>query len=248
FVSGGAPLPAETARFFFALGLPILQGYGLTETSPVIAVNPPSDPRAEGVGLPFKSVEVRIAEDGEICVRGPSVMRGYWNRPEETAAVFDEEGWFHTGDVGRFDEEGRLHITDRKKNILVLSTGKKVAPQLVETRLKTSPFIAEVILLGDQRATVSALVIPDFEALRSRDGMQSLTNKELAESPEVRRLLRAEIDRLSEGLAEYERVGRFAILDRELQADAGEVTPTLKPRRAVVLEHFAEAVRSVYGE
>ncbi|NLC57334.1 MAG: long-chain fatty acid--CoA ligase [Armatimonadetes bacterium] len=248
FVAGGAPLPKETAEFFLALGLTVLQGYGLTETSPVIAVNVPSDARPEGVGPSLYNVEVRVADDGEICARGPSIMKGYWGKPEETAAAIDPDGWFHTGDVGYLDDAGRLHITDRKKSILVLSTGKKVAPQPIEVRLKTSPYIAEAVLLGDQRSTVGALIVPRFDSLRARDGLARLTNAELAAHPEVRRLLRTEIDRLTEGAADYERIKRFAVLERDFTIELGELTPSLKPRRAVIMEHFAPQVMSVFGE
>jgi long-chain acyl-CoA synthetase len=246
FVAGGAPLPCDTAEFFLALDLLVLQGYGLTETSPVLAVNHPEEPRSEGVGRPLHNLELTIAEDGEICARGASIMKGYWNKPEETAAAIDSEGWFHTGDIGRLDEKGHLHITDRKKNLIVLSTGKKVAPQPIETRLKTSPFIGEVLVLGDQHSTVGALIVPRFDAIRAHNGLANLDDRAIAAHPEVRQLLRAEIDRLSDGLAEFERVKRFAVLDREFTVESGELTPSLKPRRGVILERFASQVNSLF--
>jgi long-chain acyl-CoA synthetase len=248
FISGGAALPADTAQFLFALGYSVLQGYGLTETSPVVSVNRPEAPRLDTIGLPLPGVQVRLEPDGEICVKGPTVMKGYWGEPEETAAVMDADGWFHTGDVGEMTPEGHLRITDRKKNILVLSSGKNVAPQPIEARLKASPYIAEVVLLGDRRPTVGALIVPNFDALRAREGMAERNNADLAADPEVRQLIRNEIDRLSEDLAEFEQVKRFVLLDRELTLEAGEMTPTLKTRRAVILQHFADAVRQLYGE
>jgi long-chain acyl-CoA synthetase len=246
FISGGAPLPPDACEFFFDLGLVLLQGYGLTETSPVVAVNRPADPRPYGIGPALDNLEVKIADDGELLVRGPSVMQGYWKKPEETQAAIDAEGWFHTGDIARMDPDGHLHITDRKKNLIVLSTGKKVAPQPIEGRLSTSPFIGDVLLLGDRRSTIGALVVPCFDALREQDGLAGLENAELAASPVVRQLIRAEIDRLSDGLAEFERIKRFAVLDREFSLDAGEITPTLKPRRDVIMEHFAPQVQSIF--
>ena len=245
-VSGGAPLPPETAEFLFSLGICVIQGYGLTETSPVIAVNLPEDPRPDTVGPPMHNVEVKIAADGEICTRGPAVFHGYWKKPEETAASLDNDGWFHTGDIGEMTADGHVRITDRKKNLLVLSNGKKVAPQPIETALKSSPLIADVVLLGDRRTAVGALIVPDFDAVRARDGLADLDNETLATHPEVRRFVREEIDRLTGHLAEFERIKRFALLPREFRIDSGEITPTLKPRRQVILEHFAPQVRSVY--
>lgn len=248
FVSGGAALPRETAEFFAALGLTILEGYGLTETSPVIAVNRPGQVCFGTVGPPVPGVEVKIAPDGEILTRGPHVMRGYLNKPEATAEVIDPDGWFHTGDVGEFDAHGHLRITDRKKDILVLANGKNVAPQPIEAALKASPYLQEVILFGDGKPTVTALVVPAFDRLRAFARERGLPQEpaELARHPEVRKLIKAEIDRHSRHLADFERVRRFAVLDREFSIESGELTPTLKPKRRVIAEKYADLIAGLY--
>jgi long-chain acyl-CoA synthetase len=248
-LSGGSALAPETARFFNSLGLLIVEGYGLTETSPVIAFNPPECVEFGTVGPPVDGVEVRIAEDGEILCRGPNVMQGYYNKPEETREAIDVDGWFHTGDIGELDEEGYLRITDRKKEILVLSNGKNVAPQAVERALKASRYIAEAAVFGDHLPVVVALVVPDFAQVKTWGGERGLqlgNNAEIAASPEVRRLLKAEIDAHSAGLADFERVRRFAILDRDFSLEKGELTPTLKLKRRVVAEHFADQLQPLY--
>jgi long-chain acyl-CoA synthetase len=248
FVSGGAPLPRATAEFFAALGLTILEGYGLTETSPVITVNRPGQIRFGTVGPPIPGVEVKIAGDGEILTRGPHVMAGYFNKPEATAEAIDPDGWFHTGDIGEFDAHGSLRITDRKKDILVLANGKNVAPQPIEAALKASPYIAEIVLLGDRQATVTALVVPAFDRLRAfaRDRGLPEEPAALTKEAEVRRLLKTEIDRHSTHLADFERVKRFTVLDREFSIDGGELTPTLKLKRRVIAEKYADAIAGLY--
>lgn len=248
FVSGGAPLPRDTAEFFTALGVTILEGYGLTETSPVVAVNRPEKYKFGTVGLPLRGVEVKIAEDGEICVRGPNVMLGYYNKPQETAEALDADGWFHTGDVGGFDEDGFLHITDRKKDLIVLANGKKVAPQPIENALKASPYISQLVLLGDRQSTVAALIVPAFERLKQFAQERGIPHDDgdLLKHPEVNRLIREEIDRLSTHLADFEKIRRFALLDREFTIEDGEMTPTLKIRRRVVMEKYRDVIQGLY--
>jgi long-chain acyl-CoA synthetase len=251
FVSGGAPLMRETAEFFAALGLTILEGYGLTETSPVITFNPPAAIRFGTVGIPLDGVEVKLAPDGEILCRGHNVMQGYYNKPEATRDAIDAGGWFHTGDVGVLDADGYLTITDRKKEILVLSNGKNVAPAPIEARLKTSPFIAQAVLLGDRQNVVSALIVPEFERLRLWAKEQEITandNVALIAEPRVRRLIKAEIDRLSKELADFEKVRRFALLERDFTMDSGELTPTLKLKRRVIHDKYAAIIAGMGGE
>lgn len=249
FVSGGAPLPPEVNYLFHGLGITLMEGYGLTETSPVISVNPGYETLKVGtVGPPVPGVEVKIAEDGEILTRGPHVMKGYWNKPEETAAVLDEEGWLHTGDIGRLDEDGYLIITDRRKNILVLANGKNVAPAALENKLKSSPLIGEVMLIGDRQKFVTALVVPDFEALSHlarEEGWEADTPAELVAAPEANRAIAAEIKRLSHDFADFEKVRKFRLLEQPFTVENGELTPTLKLKRSVILERYAEAVHSM---
>jgi long-chain acyl-CoA synthetase len=248
FISGGAPLPRSTAEFFYSIGLTILEGYGLTETSPVICVNRPESIGLGTVGPPLPGIEVRIADDGEILTRGPHVMEGYHNRPEETRQVIDPDGWFHTGDIGRLDAQGRLSITDRKKDIIVLANGKNVAPQPIEAILKGSPMIAEIALIGDNQNVISALVIPAFEALKNFAREQNLGTaepKELVKRPEVRKLIKEEIDRRSTALADYERVRRFTLLDHEFTQESGLLTPTLKLKRRLIAERYAQEIAAM---
>jgi long-chain acyl-CoA synthetase len=249
FVSGGAPLPRATAEFFAALNITILEGYGLTETSPVIAVNRPGRVKFGTVGLPLTGIEVKIAEDGEICSRGPHIMKGYYNKPQETAEAIDADGWFHTGDVGEIDADGCLKITDRKKDLLVLANGKKVAPQPIENTLKSSPYISQIVLLGDKQSTVTALIVPAFERLKQfaqERGLNGADDGDLLKHPEVNRLIRSEIERLSGNLADFEKIHRFALLDHEFTVEDGEMTPTLKIKRRVVIEKYQDVIQGLY--
>jgi long-chain acyl-CoA synthetase len=249
FISGGAPLAMDTARFFNALGWTILQGYGLTETSPVINVNRPGLNKFGTVGPPITAVEVRIADDGEILARGPNIMQGYYNLPEATAQAIDADGWFHTGDIGQLDAEGYLRITDRKKDLIVLANGKNVAPQPIESALKASPFIAWPALFGDRQPVIVALIVPDFARLKawaSGRGIPLEPTRELLDHPEVRRLYKSEIDAHMGGLADYEKVRRFALLADEFSIDSGELTPTLKVKRAVVADRYAGVITGLY--
>ncbi len=240
-VSGGAPLNPATATFFLAIGIPILEGWGLTETTAAAAANPRGRVRIGTVGTHLAGVDIKTAEDGEILVKGPTVMRGYWNLPEATAEVIDGQGWFHTGDIGTIDAEGYLKITDRKKDILVLANGKKVAPQPIENKLKTSPLIAEVVLLGDNAGTVGALVVPNYDLLKAwakEQGRDLKKPEELAADPAARKYVKSEIDKLSKDLADFEKIKRLALLPHPFTQDSGELTPTLKVKRRVVAEKY----------
>ena len=251
FVSGGAPLSKAIAEFFHAAGILILEGYGLTETSPVISVNQPDRWKFGTVGPIVPGVEVEIAEDGEILSRGPHIMQGYFNKPSDTAEAIDADGWFHTGDIGEIDEEGFLTITDRKKNILILSNGKNVAPQPIENQLKQSPYISEIMLLGDQRSTVSALIVPSFDELKEYTEAQQLEAEDipaLLQTQEVQRLIRSEINQYSADFADFERVRRFTLMAEEFSEKSGEMTPTLKLKRSVVMENHKAAIDQMYGD
>ena len=250
-VSGSAPLPVSVMEFFTAIGLPIIEGYGLTETAPILTVNPPDALRAGSVGKPVRDVEIRIADDGEILARGANIMSGYYRKPEATAEVL-RDGWFHTGDIGAFDADGYLSITDRKKDLLVTSGGKKIAPQPIENTLKRSPLVAEAVVLGDRQRYAAALIIPDFAALerRLRDlGRQpSGSREELLTRQDVTGLYEEIIKGLNQELSQYERIKRFALLPTEFSIDTGELTPTLKVKRKVVEEKYREVIASLYTE
>jgi long-chain acyl-CoA synthetase len=248
FISGGAALGRHNAEFFHAFGILILEGYGLTETSPVVSVNRPTDYRFGTVGKPIPGVQVRIADDSEILVRGPNVMLGYYNKPAETAEVIDSDGWFHTGDLGSRDADGFLSITGRKKDIIVLANGKNVAPVPIEEQLKTSPYIAEAVLFGDEQDVITALIVPQFERLREWAKMQGLlvqSDAELVALPEVKQLIKQEIDRLTSHLAEFEKVRRFTLLDHPFSIETGELTPTLKVRRHFIKQRYAKELEAM---
>ena len=239
----------HTAEFFFGLGLPITEGYGLTETSPIVTANPIDAPRLGTVGKPIPGVEVRIADDGEVLVRGPNVMMAYYNKPAETAAVL-RDGWYHTGDIGSVDASGYLRITDRKKDLLVTSGGKKVAPQPVEAVLKRSPLVAEAVLLGDRRRFISALIVPDFKALERRLqdlGRPPADRDELVGRDDVAALYQEIVEALNRDLSQFERIKKFRVLPREFTIESGELTPTLKVKRKVVEQQWAAAIDEMYG-
>ena len=238
------------AEFFHAAGILILEGYGLTETSPVISVNRPDEWKFGTVGTQIAGFEVKIAEDGEILSRGPHIMQGYFNKPEETAEAIDADGWFHTGDIGEMDADGFLKITDRKKNIIVLSNGKNIAPQPIENQLTQSLYINQVMLIGDKRKSVSALIVPNFDAIKEYAAEEELDTKDIAqliETKEIRQLIRKEIERLSTALTDFERVKMFTLLDREFTEEADEMTPTLKLKRKVILERYGNKIEKMYG-
>jgi len=248
FVSGGAPLGSEIAEFFIGAGLPVIEGYGLTETSPVIAANRPDRNRPGTVGPPIANVHVKIADDGEILVQGPGVMRGYHHLPEETAkAIVD--GWFHTGDIGHLDAYGHLVITDRKKDLLVTAGGKNVAPQPIENALKTIKYVSEAVLIGDRRPFCTALIVPNFHHLEAWAQFKHVafaSRAELLARPEVLDLYTRYIAAATKESAGFEQVKKFALLEREFTVEGGELTPTLKVRRKVVNERYADRIAALY--
>ena len=246
-VSGGAALPKEIAIFFGSMGLPILEGYGLTETSPVITVNTPTAHRTGSVGKPIENVEVKIAEDGEVLTRGPHVMKGYFNKPEATAEAIDKDGYFHTGDIGRIDADGYLYITDRKKDLIVTSGGKNIAPQPIENTLKTHPLIGEVVMVGNARNFPTALIVPNFEALGRSTGMEGASREALASNASAVEIIQKAIDDLSKDLAQYERIKKVTLLPREFTIEAGELTPTMKVKRRVVEAKHKELIDRMYA-
>ena len=248
-VSGSAPLAVNVAEFFVGIGVPVIEGYGLTETSPILTVNPVDAPRAGTVGKAVRDVELKIAPDGEILARGANVMSGYHNKPEASAEVL-RDGWFHTGDIGMIDSDGYLAITDRKKDLLVTSGGKKIAPQPIEAVLKRSPLIAEAVLLGDRRRYAAALIIPDFAALERRLqdlGRPFAERTELVTRQDVVALYQEIVDGLNRELSQFEQIKRIAILPREFSIDSGELTPTLKVKRKVVEEKWRETIEQLYA-
>ncbi|MCP2619032.1 long-chain fatty acid--CoA ligase, partial [Candidatus Aminicenantes bacterium AC-335-A11] len=250
FVSGGAPLSKEIAEFFYAMGLVILEGYGLTETSPVISVNTFENLKFGTVGKPIPGVEVKIAEDGEILVRGPNVMVGYYKKEAETKEAF-RDGWFHTGDIGYLDEDGFLVITDRKKDIIVTSGGKNVAPQPIENMLKANPYISNAVVVGDKRKFISALIIPDFDKLEEYARFNKIKytdRKDLISKKEIKNFIKAEVDRATQGLAPYEQIKKIALLDREFEISKNEITPTLKVKRNIIEEKYKDLIDELYKE
>jgi long-chain acyl-CoA synthetase len=247
--SGGAALHPMVLEFFLAMGIPIIEGYGLTETSPVITLTPLGRERAGSVGPPIPGAEVKIGPEGEILTRSPYVMQGYWHNEEATEEAL-RGGWFHTGDVGFLDSDGYLHVTDRLKDLLVTSGGKNVAPQPIEARLKASKWITEAVLIGDHRPCIVALLVPKFERLESlarRNGWPFASRRELLAHPEILAIFQRRMDLLNETLAPFERIKRFALLDREMTQEGGELTPTLKVRRRVIRERHAGLIESLYA-
>ena len=251
FISGGAPLAREIAEFFHAAGILILEGYGLTETTPVISANRPDAYKLGSVGQPLPNMEVRIAPDGEILVKGPSVMKGYYNRPEETREVLTEDGWFATGDIGYLDQDNFLYITDRKKDIIVTAGGKNIAPQNVENLLKLNRFIEQVCIIGDKRSYLTALIGPSFPELEDfarENGIPTEPREQLIEHPRIQHLFQEAIDEANAQLARYESIKRFSVLPVEFSQETGELTPTLKVKRKVVGAKYKEQIDRMYAE
>lgn len=248
-VTGSAPLPVPIGEFFHAAGLNLVEGYGLTETSPVVTANPIDRIRLGTVGPPIPDVEVRIADDGEILVRGPNVMRGYYNKPDATREAL-RDGWFHTGDIGQLDAAGYLRITDRKKDLIVTSGGKKIAPQPIEASLTSDPLVGEAVLLGDRRNFVSALIVPSFPALDQRLRELKATSaprEELVHRPDVIAEYQKVVDRVNQQLGQFERIKKFVLLPAEFTLARGELTPTMKVRRKVVEELWAAQIEDMYA-
>ena len=247
FVSGGAPLPAAVGRFFLGAGLPVVEGYGLTETSPVLTLNPVDAPRLGTVGLPVPGTEIRIAEDGEILARGPQIMAGYFNKPEATAEVIDDDGWFHTGDVGEIDANGYLKITDRKKDLLITAYGKNIAPQPIESEIKRHPLVAEAVMLGDQRKFPIVIVVPEYAVLRAElHGVDEAADADLAADPEATSLLRRAVRERCAEFAHYEQPREVLVVPGPFTVEGGELTPTLKVKRRVIQTRYADAIDAVY--
>ena len=251
FISGGAPLAVEIAEFFYGAGVPILEGYGLTETSPVISVNTPDRIKLGTVGQPLQGVEVKIADDGEILTRGPHVMRGYYNKSEATREALTPDGWFRTGDIGVLDAQGFLRITDRKKDIIVTAGGKNVAPQPIEGMLKLNKFISGAVMLGDRKKFPIALLVPNFERLEAwarENNLKWSTREELAARPEVEEFLASEAQKSLRDVAHFELPKRFLILPRDFSIESGELTPKLSVRRRVVEERYAPQIAELYAD
>ena len=249
FVSRGGPLSPALNRFFYSIGLTILEGYGLTETSPVTNVNTLDDFRIGTVGKPVPGTEIRIAEDGEILVRGRQVMKGYYNRPDATAEAIDEEGWFRTGDLGTLDENGFLTITDRKKDIIVTAGGKNVAPQPIENRLTSNPYVEQAVMVGDRRKYVSLLVVPAFEPLEAwarEEGIEWGDREDLVENSRVEEFMEGQVMAELADVASYERPKRVALLPEAFSIEKGTMTPTMKVRRGVVQKRFDRLIDQLY--
>jgi len=248
--SGGAPISKDLAEFFWAVGIPVYQGYGLTETSPIVSSNYPVN-RMGSSGKPIPNVQVRVAEDGEILVKGPCVMQGYYKDPEATREVLSEDGWFRTGDIGYLDKDNYLFITDRKKDLIKTAAGKFVAPQPIENALKTSPYILNAMVVGDKHKFIVALIVPNPATLAAKaadHGIKLASNAELAAHPWVRALIDSEVKRLTIHLAQYETIKRFALLPEDFTFDNGSLTFTLKLKRRVVEQQYAGVIESLYAD
>jgi long-chain acyl-CoA synthetase len=248
FSCGGAPLAQEIEEFFFAAGLLICQGYGLTETSPMLTCNAPGAFKFGTVGRPVLGCEIGIAKNGEILARGANVMKGYHGKPAETAAAF-EDGWFKTGDVGFVDDEGFLHVTDRIKDLIITSGGKNIAPQHIEAMFGSEPYVEHVAVVGDRRSYVSALVVPSFPALEEharQSGIRFVSREELAIMPEIIAFYEGRIRRVNQGLAGFEQIKRFTLMSREFTQDRGELTPTLKIKRRFVEQKYRDVIDAMY--
>jgi long-chain acyl-CoA synthetase len=251
FISGGGPLSRDLAEFFWAVGVPVYQGYGLTETSPVVSANYPGANKVGTVGQPIEHVNVRIADDGEILVQGPCVMKGYYLKPDDTSAVISPAGWLATGDIGRLDEEGYLYVTDRKKDLFKTAAGKFVAPQPIENMLKASPLILNAVLVGDAHKFIAALIVPNFanvEAAARQQGRTFASHELLAADPWVHELIGREVTQVNSKLAQYETIKRFALVDHDFTFDGGELTYTLKLKRRVIAERYANVIEELYAE
>jgi len=251
FVSGGAPLGIDTAKWFASAGIAVWEGYGLTETSPVIALNNPRSQRMGAVGRPLPNVELKFAEDGELLVRGPSVFVGYWRKLEANAECFDADGWFRTGDIAHLDADGFLYITDRKKELLKTSGGKLVAPQPIENKLKNSLLVAQAALVGDRHKFISALISPNFAALEEwarHHGLGAALRAELVADSRVVALYGEIVREANMGLANFETIKRFRVVAEEWSQDSGELTPSMKLKRRVITSRYAAVIDALYAD
>ena len=250
FISGGAPLGVDLAHWFADVGIPIYEGYGLTETSPVIAINVPGIHKIGSVGKPLKNLELRLASDGELLVRGPSVFQGYWQMPEETAGAFDD-GWFKTGDIAAIDDDGYLSIVDRKKDLIKTSGGKFIAPQPIENALKVNMFVAEAAMLGDRRKFPAVLIVPNFPVLEdwAKDhGVHTISREELIRSHKVRDLYQSIVDELNTNLAQFEKLKKILLVPHEPSVADGTLTPSMKLRRRKVEERYKREIEALYAD
>ena len=250
FYTGGAPLAVALAEFFWSVGVPIYQGYGLTESSPVISTNTPNENKVGTVGRPIRNCEVKIAADGEILARGPNIMQGYYRKPEATLEALSSDGWLRTGDIGHLDADGYLVITDRKKELLKTAAGKFVAPAPIEIKLRTSPYIANAMVVGDTKKFVSALIVPNRTAIAAKalaEGI-ALDGEKISNDAWVRELISGEVERLTADFAQYERPKRFALIDKDFSVEGGELTHALKLKRRVVLQKYSDAIAQLYAD
>ncbi len=250
-ISGGAPLSRDLAEFFWGAGVPIYEGYGLSETSPVISVNTRDGVKMGTVGRVIPGVKVEIAPDGEILARGPNIMKGYWGMEKETAEVIDAEGWFHTGDIGEIDADGFLRITDRKKELIINAYGKNVAPAPIENSLKGSRYIGQAVVIGDRRKFLSALLVPDFEALKpwaEKQGIGATGNHDLVKNEKVRALIKQEVAAVNTGLAGFEKIQAWELLPDDFTIETGELTPTQKVKRRVINQKYGDIIDRLYAE
>ncbi len=251
FVSGGAPLSKELGEFFFAADVAIIEGYGLTETSPILTVNPYGKMKFGTAGKPIPNCEIKIAPDGEILARGPMIMKGYFKKPEATAEAIEKDGYFHTGDIGFLDNEGYLHITDRKKDLIVTAGGKNIAPQPIENSLKMNRYIEQVAMIGDKKPYCVALVVPKFDAIESYAKQNNIVyknRKELVEHPRIIEIIQNAIDSVNASLAKYETIKKIRILPNEFTQETGELTPTLKVKRRVIMEKYKDLIEELYAQ
>jgi len=251
--SGGAALPLFVNEFFHSLGVDVIEGYGLTETSPIITANgaAPGETRLGTVGKPLDNLEIKLDRDGELLVKGPTVMSGYWNKPEQTAEVFTDDGFFRTGDIAEIDDDGFILIVDRKKDLIVTAGGKNVAPQPIESDLKKNPYVETAVLIGDRRPYIIALISPSFEDLERWAKKQKIAfadRGELAANPRVAELFDEAVNRINASLARYEQIKKLHVLPITLSIEGGQLTPTLKVKRRVIEQQFSDLIEELYGE
>jgi len=249
FVSGGAPLSKEVAEFFSYLDITILEGYGLTETSPVLTSNVEGDLKFGTVGKPLFNVDIKIADDGEILAKGPNIMKGYYKNDQATEEAIDSDGWLHTGDIGEFDEQGFLKITDRKKSLIVTSGGKNIAPAPLENAMVSSIYVEQIVAIGDKRNFISALIAPNFEALEGylkSKGFEGLSASDMASHPETVELFNKEVESRMESFPQYEKIKKFTVIDRLFELEKNEITPSLKIRRKAISENFKDTIDAMY--